>query len=38
MRRGLMGWNEDELPIATIEARAARLQGVDAATAVSTRC
>ena len=26
MRRGLMGWNEDELPIALLEARIARLQ------------
>jgi hypothetical protein len=28
MRRGLMGWNEDELPVALIEARTARLQGL----------
>lgn len=26
MRRGLMGWNEDELPLATLSARTARLQ------------
>jgi creatinase/prolidase-like protein len=32
MRRGLMGWNKDELPIAALEARLARLRaGMDAA-------
>jgi hypothetical protein len=32
MRRGLMGWNKDELPVAALEARLARLRaGMDAA-------
>ena len=26
MRRGLMGWNAEELPVATLEARLARLR------------
>src|SRR5918994_3506081 len=32
MRRGLMGWNKDELPVTALEARLARLRaGMDAA-------
>ena len=27
MRRGLMGWSAEELPVATLEARLARLLG-----------
>ena len=37
MRRGLMGWNAEELPVAALEARLARLRAGDGARPAWTR-
>ena len=44
MRRGLMGWNAEELPVAVLEARLARLRaamasaGLDAFSSTPISC